>query len=122
MSKPVIVQWDADAYREFTALQQAVTSRQHQATTPSNEQLLSSINNAIKNLKANPFYGDLIPRKYLSTKIINKYGTDKILRIALVGYWRLLYTIVGEEAHIIAFILEYMDHPSYDKLFNYKKR
>jgi hypothetical protein len=58
----------------------------------------------------------------MSKKIIDKYGTDKIFRIELVGYWRLLYTVVGDEAHIIAFILEYMDHPAYDKLFGYRKK
>jgi aromatic ring-opening dioxygenase LigB subunit len=120
--KTIVVQWDVDAYKEFTHLQEAVIEGQKSKKQPSYEQLLSSINNAIQNLKSNAFYGDLIPRKYLSKKIIDKYGTDKIFRIELVGYWRLLYTVVGDEAQIIAFILEYMDHPSYDKLFGYRKK
>lgn len=120
--KPATVQWDVDAYKEFTHLQQAVIEGQKAKKPPSYEQLLSSINNAVQNLKTNAFHGDLIPRKYLSKKIIDKYGTDKIFRIELVGYWRLLYTVVGDETRIIAFILEYMDHSEYDKLFGYRKK
>jgi len=122
MNKLVVVQWDEEAYKEFTELQTAVAEGKNSRTDPSYEQLLSSINNAIKNLRANAFHGDLVPRKYLTKKIIDKYGTDKIFRLDLVGYWRLLYTVVGDEAQIIAFILEYMNHPTYDKLFGYKKK
>lgn len=120
--KETIVQWDEEAHKEFKELEQAVREGKKAKKKPTYEQLLSSINNAVKNLKTNPFYGDLIQRKYLSKKIIEEYGTDKIFRIELVGYWRMLYTVVGDETKIIALILEYMDHPAYDKLFGYQKR
>jgi aromatic ring-opening dioxygenase LigB subunit len=120
--KRIVVQWDADAYKEFSALQQAVIEGKRARAPPSYDQLLTSVNNAIKNLRTNAFHGNLIPRSYLSKNIIDKYGTDKIFRIELVGYWRLLYTVVGDETQIIALILEYMDHPTYDKLFGYRKR
>ena len=89
---------------------------------PTYEQLLSSINTAISNIKANPYYGDLIPQKYISKATVYKYGTNKVFRVELVGFWRLLYTLIGEEARIIAFILEYMDHDKYNKVFGYKRK
>ena len=122
MNKEVVIQFDADAYKEYKELQEAVAQNKSSSSTPSYEQLLSSINNAIRNMKANPFYGNLIPRKYLNKGVIDRYGTDKIFRVELVGYWRLLYTIIGDEAKIIAFILEYMDHNNYNKIFGYKKK
>jgi aromatic ring-opening dioxygenase LigB subunit len=122
MNKEVIVQFDEEAYEEYTKLQIAVAEGKSCSGNPSYGQLLASINNALRNLKANPFYGNLIPRKYLNPKLISKYGTDKIFRVELVGYWRLLYTVIGDEAKIIAFILEYMDHDRYNKLFGYDKR
>ena len=122
MDKEVVVQFDSDAYKEYTELQQVVAEGKHSATHPTNEQLLSSINTAIRNIKANPFYGDFIPRKYISKATMNRYGTDKIFRVELVGYWRLLYTTIGDEAKIIAFILEYMDHGCYNKIFGYQKK
>ncbi len=122
MNKEIVVQWDEEAYKEFTELKQAVSAGKRAKKKPTYEQLLSSINNAVDNLKANAFFGDLVPRKYLSKQIIAEYGTDKIFRVELVGYWRMLYTVIGEETRIIAFILEYMDHERYDKVFGYRKR
>ena len=121
MEKPTIVQFDRRARIEYQELQKAVLEGQKSKKKPTYEQLLSSINNALKNIKINYKYGDLIPRKYITKTAIQRYGTDKILRVELIGYWRLLYTIVGDEVKIIAFVLEYMDHDKYNKLFGYKK-
>ena len=120
--KEIIVKFDRDAYEEYRKLQEAVKEGRKAKKKPTYEQLLSSINNAVRNIKINYNYGDLIPRKYLTKKTIERYGTDKIFRVELVGFWRLLYTLIGEEARIIAFILEYMDHESYDKIFRYRKK
>ena len=120
--KPVEVRFDESAYKEYLKLQKNISQNKKSKKPPTYEQLLSSINNTIKNLKLNPYLGDLVPRKYLTKKVIAKYGTDKIFRVNLVGYWRLIYTIIGDETKIIAFILEYVSHNDYNKLFNYKKK
>lgn len=122
MNKEVEVRFDEDAYKEYKELQEFVAKGKSSKTKPNYEQLLSSINTAIRNLKADPYYGDLIPRKHISKGVFQRYGTDKILRVELVGYWRLLYTLTGDEVKIIAFILEFMDHNRYDKVFGYKKK
>ena len=122
MKKEIVVQFDKDAHEEYEELQESVAEGKKARKKPTYEQLLSSINSAIKNIKANPHFGDLIPRKYISKSTIKRYGTDKILRVELVGYWRLLYTLVGDEVKIIAFILEFMDHGKYNKVFGYKKK
>lgn len=121
MNKPVEIQFDEEANKEYQELQKAVAEGKIAKKKPTYEQLLSSINNALKNIKANPFYGDLIPKKYISKATVQRYGTDKIFRVELVGYWRLLYTVIGDEIKIIAFILEYIDHDKYNKIFGYKK-
>jgi len=120
VNKEVVVQFDKEAYSEYRELQDFVAQGKKAKKKPTYEQLLSSINTAIGNIKANPYYGDLIPRKYISKATVHKYGTDKIFRVELVGFWRLLYTLIGEEAKIIAFILEYMDHDKYNKVFGYR--
>lgn len=83
------------AYKEYKKLQKNISQGEKSKKDPSYEQLLSSINNAIKNIKIDYRYGDLIPRRYISKATKNKYGTDKIFRTELVGFWRLLYTIAG---------------------------
>jgi len=122
MEKPTIIKFDRDAEKEYLKLQKSVAESEKTKKKPTYEQLLNSINNALRNIKADYKYGDLIPRKYISKNTIQRYGTDKILRVELVGYWRLLYTIIGDEAKVIAFILEYMDHKKYNKIFDYKKK
>jgi aromatic ring-opening dioxygenase LigB subunit len=122
MKKPIIIKFDAEAHKEFKHLQEAVAQRKRIKKKPTYEQLLTSINNALKNIKVDYRYGDLIPRRLISKATIERYGTDKIFRVELVGFWRLLYTIIGDEAKIIAFILEYLDHDKYNKIFGYKKR
>lgn len=122
MDKLIEVRFDEEAYKSYEELQKLVSQNKKSKKKPTYEQLLSSIDNAIKNIKLDYKYGDLIPRKYLSKATIKKYGTNRIFRIELTGYWRLLYTLVGNEAKIIAFILEYMDHKNYNKIFGYKKK
>lgn len=122
MEKPTIIQFDKEAYKEYQELQKAVEEKKKSRKKPTYEQLLTSINHAINNIKADYKYGDLIPRKNISKTTIQRYGTNRIFRVELVGYWRLLYTIIGDEVKIIAFILEYIDHKKYNKLFGYKKK
>ena len=122
MKKKTVIGWDEKAKKEFQELKKLV-----EAGTPSRKkltysQLLSSINNALKNIELDYGYGDLIPRKYISKEAIRRYGTDKILRVELIGFWRLLYTIIGDKVKIVAFILEFMDNDKYNKVFGYKKR
>jgi len=122
MDFSTVIQFDEQAYKEYTALQENVLEGKKSRKNPSYEQLLSSINNALKNIKEDYRYGNLIPKKYISKSTTNRYGTNKIFRVELIGYWRLLYTIVGDRAKIIAFILEYIDHNKYNKIFGYKKK
>jgi aromatic ring-opening dioxygenase LigB subunit len=122
VKKEVVIEFDREAYDEYKELQSFVAEGMKAKKKPTYEQLLSSINAALGNIRANHYYGGLIPRKYISRGVVQKYGTDKIFRVELVGFWRLLYTIIGDEAKIIAFILEYMDHKRYDKVFGYRKK
>jgi len=66
MNKEVVVEFDKDAYESYQELQNSVMNGQSSSQKPTYSQLLSSINNAIQNIKADPHFGDLIPRKYIS--------------------------------------------------------
>lgn len=84
----------------------------------SEKQLLRSIQKKSELIKVNPFYGENIEKR----KIPAKYDVQNLWRVTLTGYWRMIYTIKGDEVQIIAFILDIVDHKKYDKLFSYKKR
>lgn len=79
--------------------------------------LLKSIETAKKRLMINPQFGNPI-RKTLIPKEYIKYGN--LYRVELSNFWRLLYTIKGNEVEIIAFILAIIDHNEYNKKFGYK--
>ncbi|MBT4174515.1 hypothetical protein HOC80_02895 [archaeon] len=122
MKKEVVISFDEEAEDKYQQLKNLIIQGKVSKKKPTYSQLLNSIDLVLENLRFNPFYGDLIPRRYIPKKTIEKYGTDKIFRVELVGFWRLLYTLEGDEIKILIFVLEFTDHKDYNKIFQYKKR
>ena len=84
------------------------------------QSLLRSINRISAILKENPQFGDPI-RKQLIPHKFTEMGIHNLYRAELSNYWRLLYTIEGTETDIFCFVLNIINHKTYDKLFGYKK-
>lgn len=119
MKKGIFVNFKDEALLNYQKLQEMALEEDNKK---SYSVLLRSLNKAIDNLKHNPFIGDKIPRRYIPKNTARLYETNKLYRIELSGYWRLIYTIIGDEIKIIALILEFMNHKEYDKRFNYRKK
>ncbi len=83
--------------------------------------LLRSIHRIIEILKENPQFGDPIAKDLIPEQF-KKEGIANLYRVELSNFWRMLYTLEGTKIEIFAFILSIVDHPTYDKLFGYKKR
>lgn len=118
--KNVRVILKADAEEEFERLNKIVGEEQDKGVSSSDYQrLLKSIKRAVELLKENPQYGDSIPKN-----LIRRTGlpVSNLWRVELSGYWRMLYTIVGNQVEIICYVLETMDHRKYDRLFGYRKK
>lgn len=81
-------------------------------------QLLKSIKQKLEFIKANPFYGDNIPKKLIP----KEYNVQNLWRAELINFWRMLYTIRGDQVEVICFILDIMDHNKYNKKFGYRKK
>lgn len=84
------------------------------------KQLLKAIQREIENLRINPHRGIHIEKKKIPKKYIEKYDVPNLWKINLPNYWRMLYSILGNEIEIISVILEFMDHKQYNKIFRYK--
>ena len=82
--------------------------------------LLRSIERAISSLKQNPFSGNQVPKSLIPDKYKRLYDSENIWRIELSDFWRLIYTIHGNQLEIISFILDIFDHKEYNKIFGYK--
>ncbi|MBS3060181.1 MAG: hypothetical protein J4432_01585 [DPANN group archaeon] len=124
MTKEKRLKYVGDALDAYLKLNKVVTGEKENGIENSdNQRLLKSLRNKEQLLKANPESGDHIPRKYITKKTIERYGTHLLWRIDLQGYWRAIYTIVGNEIEILTLILDIVDHKKYNKLFvNYKKK
>ena len=86
--------------------------------------ILNAINHKVDLIKMNPHYGAPISKSLIPEQYKEKYGITNLFRVELPDFWRMLYTLTdGEsEIEIIAFVLDIMDHPAYDKKFGYESR
>ncbi|MEK6981910.1 MAG: hypothetical protein AABX38_03175 [Candidatus Micrarchaeota archaeon] len=104
---------------EFEELNIMVGEQQNKGETNSEEmQLLKSIQQKVEMLKLNPMYGDSIPKQQIPRDL----DVSNLFRVGLTNYWRMIYSLEGNQVEVIAFILYIIDHPTYDKMFGYKKR
>ncbi|MFH1638630.1 MAG: type II toxin-antitoxin system RelE/ParE family toxin [Candidatus Woesearchaeota archaeon] len=86
------------------------------------KQLLTAIEREKEHLLINPHRGIQVPKQQIPKEYIMRYGITNLWKINLPDYWRMLYTITGNELEIISILLEFMDHKRYNKLFGYRKK
>lgn len=51
----------------------------------------------------------------------DRYGLDldNLWKLNVSSDWRMIYTVVGTEIEVIAFVLDIIDHKQYDRIFGY---
>ena len=120
--KPTKVIITGDAKGEFDDLNKVVGEEIAKGITSSDHQtLLNSIKQKIEILRANPEYGNHIPKDRIPKEYVRDYDVNNLWKINLSGAWRMIYTIRGSEVEIISLILDIMNHRDYEKKFKYKK-
>ena len=84
--------------------------------------ILNAINKKIELIKINYHYGNPISKNLIPEKYKEGYGVNNLFRVELPNFWRMLYTLTNNETkiEIIAFVLDIVDHKSYNKKFGYK--
>ncbi len=118
MNKPVRVILIGEAQEEYKKINEIVGQQIQQGKENSEEmQLLKSIKQKSEFIKSNPFYGDNISKKLIP----KEYDVQNLWRVELTNFWRMLYTIKGDQIEIVCFILDVLDHDKYNKKFGYKK-
>lgn len=96
-----------------------------EASDSKNEQaILNAVNKKVDLIKENVHYGNPVAKKLIPSEYVKKYGITNLFRVELPNYWRMLYTLTNGESEIeiIAFVLDMVDHRSYDKKFGYRKK
>ena len=123
MKKPVRVILLDEANSEYKKLNEIVGQQINEGKENTEEmQLLRSIKQKIEFIKANPFYGNNIAKALIPKEYTIKYNAENLWRVELTNYWRMLYTIKGDQVEIICFVLDMISHEDYDKKFGYGKK
>jgi len=86
--------------------------------------ILRGVDKKVELIKANPHYGNPISKKLIPQEYRERYGINNLFRVELPNRWRMLYSLTDSETkiEIIAFVLDLIDHPTYNKKFKYKKK
>ena len=86
--------------------------------------LLKAVNYKIELIKQNFHYGDPIAKNLIPEEYKERYKVTNLFRVELPDYWRMLYTLTDGEniIEIIAFVLDIISHPDYNKKFGYRSR
>lgn len=84
--------------------------------------ILNAIDKKKELIKANMHYGEPIAKDKIPDEYRVKYGVTNLFWVELSNFWRMLYTLTNNETEveIIAFVLDIIDHPTYNKKFRYK--
>jgi len=116
--KKIRVILSSDAKEVFNHLKEVASKSKKERT------ILDAITNKIKIIKINPHYGDPIGKNLIPKDYINKYEISNLFKVKLPNYWRMLYSLIDGETkiEIIAFVLDIIDHPAYNKKFGYEKK
>ncbi len=109
------IQLSHEFSEEFAGLQKRAENGEGEA-----EQLIKLIDKGIAKLIENHEAGQKIQKKLWPKYYTQKYGITNLWRLRLDNFWRMIYTIIGEQVRIVAVILEVMNHKDYDKRFGYK--
>lgn len=121
--KPVRVVLLGDAEKSFKHLNIIAGQQRDSGKENTDEiQLLNSIRQKISFIKSNPFYGDNIKKELIPEEYKKQFKATNLFRTELSGFWRMIYTVKGDQIEIICFILDILSHPNYDKKFGYRKR
>ncbi len=92
-------------------------------TNKQSRMILKAINQKKELIKLNIHYGNPMAKNLIPEEYKQKYSATNLFRVELPAFWRMLYTLTNnEQIEIIAFVLDIIDHPTYDDKFGYRGR
>ncbi len=85
-----------------------------------NDEIKRHVKRAIEEIRKNAFCGIQLPKRLIPKEYVQKYGVNNLWKYDLPDGWRLIYTITTpNKIEIISVILEWFDHPNYERRFGY---
>ena len=99
---------------EFVALQKKMEKGNGEA-----RYLIRIIEKGMAKLMASPEAGKHIQRRLIPREYLAEYGVTNLWKLNLDSYWRLIYTLEGDNVKLYAIVLEVLDHKKYNRKFGY---
>ena len=85
-----------------------------------NNEIKKYIKRAIRDIEMNAFCAIPVPKKLIPEIYIKRFGIRNLWKHDLPDGWRLLYTVTTpSQVEIVSVILEWFDHPNYERRFGY---
>ena len=85
-----------------------------------NDEIKKYIKRAIQDIQVNAFCGIQLPKRLIPKEYSQKYGIKNLWKYDLPDGWRLIYSITTpNKVEIISVILEWFNHPDYERRFGY---
>ncbi len=123
MSLIIRVIFSQEAEAEYQSLLKTAKQEAEKGIANSeNQKILKSIDEKIERIKIAADSGIQVPKKLFPQKYLLKYEINNLWKMNLFNYWRLVYTIKGDKIEVLCIVLDLIDHPAYDKIFNYRKK
>lgn len=92
-------------------------------TNKQSRMILKAINQKKELIKQNIHYGNPVAKNLIPEEYKQKYSTTNLFRVELPAFWRMLYMLTNnEKVEIIAFVIDIIDHPTYNDKFGYRGR
>jgi len=92
-------------------------------TNKQSRMILKAINNKVELIKSNIHYGNPLAKELIPEEYRIKYSVNNLFRVELPAFWRMLYALTNNgQVEIVAFILDIIDHPAYNKKFGYRDK
>jgi hypothetical protein len=82
--------------------------------------LLAAILTKVEYLKQYTHYGNPLAKKLIPKEYILKYDISNLFRVELPLFWRLLYSLQHDNNSQVIFIVDILNHKSYNKKFGYR--
>lgn len=117
-SKAIRVKYSPVFEEQLKQLREAIKERDSKF----HKQLLKAIEREKDNLLIDMHRGIQIPKGQIPKEYVGEYGVSNLWKINLPDYWRMIYTIVGNEFEIISVLLEFMNHDEYNRKLGYRKK
>ena len=117
-TKKLDVRYSPECEKQVEELKQIIKEKDSKF----HKQLLKAIEREKDYLFINPHRGIQVEKRKIPPGYITQHGVNNLWKINLPDYWRMIYTIAGNELEIISILLEFMDHKTYNKKFKYENK